>query len=107
MKNLKNLLPLFAMIIGLGLVFTQSAFKAKKDTLYWFQVDTSTGAISTYLGNEEPGGDCASDEVLNPTCSVAFEETDLQDPGQPTSPISNVNSDPMSKIDDRKHVIED
>jgi len=30
MKNLKKLLPAFALVVGLGLVFTQSAFKAEK-----------------------------------------------------------------------------
>lgn len=31
MKNLKKLLPLFAFVLGIGLVFTQSAFTGKVD----------------------------------------------------------------------------
>lgn len=33
MNNLKKLLPLFAFVLGIGLVFSQSAFKAKT-TMY-------------------------------------------------------------------------
>ena len=32
MRNLKKLLPLFAFVLGLGLVFTQSAFTGKSAT---------------------------------------------------------------------------
>lgn len=102
----KTKFPLLALLLGISLAFTTSAFKASRTTLYWFQVNTSTGAVSTYLGNEEPGGDCASDDDQNPTCSVAFEESDIPDPNSPSSPISNVNSDPSSLIDDRKHLVE-
>lgn len=44
MKNLKNLLPLFALLLGVTLVFTQSAFTSKssaspkEDLKYWYQV---------------------------------------------------------------------
>lgn len=44
MKNLKNLLPLFALLLGVTLVFTQSAFTAKssaqvkEDPKYWYEV---------------------------------------------------------------------
>ena len=39
MKNLKNLLPLFALILGLSIVFTQSAFTSttkSATTTYWY-----------------------------------------------------------------------
>ena len=32
MKNLKNVLPVFAFVLGLGLVITQSAFTGKSTT---------------------------------------------------------------------------
>ena len=38
MKNLKNLLPILAFVLGIGLVFTQSAFKSTttKTSKQWF-----------------------------------------------------------------------
>jgi len=39
MKNLKNLMPIFALILGLSLVFTQSAFKSAGSPTaerYWY-----------------------------------------------------------------------
>jgi hypothetical protein len=36
MKNLKNLVPVFAIVLGLGLVVTQSAFKPTTDTVWVF-----------------------------------------------------------------------
>lgn len=40
MKNLKKLLPVFAFVLGLGLVFTQSAFTTK----------TTSGEYGLYQG---------------------------------------------------------
>ncbi len=50
MKNLKKLLPLFAFVLGLGLVFTQSAFKSHNDQppLFWYEI-SSTGTLQTQL----------------------------------------------------------
>ena len=36
MKTLKKLFPLAAIVLGLGLVFSQSAFKAKTNTVWVF-----------------------------------------------------------------------
>lgn len=44
MRNLKNLLPVFALILGVGLVFTQSAFTAKTNT-YWVFDGTSINDV--------------------------------------------------------------
>ncbi len=46
MKNLKLVLPLFAIILGLGLVFTQSAFQVS---------NKSTTLRYRYIGNDEAG----------------------------------------------------
>jgi hypothetical protein len=43
MKNLKKLLPIFAFVLGVGLVFTQSAFKGVKLTEYGYDPTNSTG----------------------------------------------------------------
>ncbi|RYF26674.1 MAG: hypothetical protein EOO42_00880 [Flavobacteriales bacterium] len=42
MKNLKNLLPLFALVLGFALVFTQSAFKSNTAVRYKYKNNTST-----------------------------------------------------------------
>lgn len=52
MKNLKNLLPLFAMIIGLGLVFSQSAFKSSKNkAILTYRYNGSNAAGVTTVAN--------------------------------------------------------
>ena len=43
MKNLRKLLPLFALVLGIGLVFTQSAFKSTTTTEYGYDPNNSTG----------------------------------------------------------------
>lgn len=43
MKNLKFNLPVIAMLLGLGIVFTQSAFKADKKLLNVYGYNYSTG----------------------------------------------------------------
>lgn len=69
MKNLKKLLPLFALILGFGLVFTQSAFKptanpqnhqyAKNVNGEWIEIDDET-----YVCNE-------SDDICKGTFSYS------------------------------------
>ncbi len=43
MKNLKNVLPVFAFVLGLGLVVTQSAFTGKVDPPTHYNAATGTG----------------------------------------------------------------
>jgi hypothetical protein len=43
MKNLKKLLPIFAFVLGIGLVFTQSAFKGVKLTEYGYDPTNASG----------------------------------------------------------------
>jgi hypothetical protein len=107
MKTLKKLnFGILSAFFGLALVFGLSAFQPKTDTLYWFEVNTSNGTILSYQGHEAPGGDCTSDLTSRPVCSVAFDEADISDPMDPTAPISNVNSDPSSTIDEKKRLEE-
>lgn len=107
MKTVKKLnFGIFAAFLGLTLVFALSAFQPKKDLQYWFSVNTSTGAILSYQGHQAPGGDCTSTSLSQPVCSVAFDEQDIADTMNPAPPISNVNSDPSSTIDDKKRLEE-
>ena len=41
MKNLRKLLPLFALVLGIGLVFTQSAFTVKSTTPTYYNIAAS------------------------------------------------------------------
>ncbi|MGY0036286.1 DUF6520 family protein [Pedobacter sp. NJ-S-72] len=43
MKNLKFNLPVVAMLLGLGVVFTQSAFKTDKKLLNFYGYNYTTG----------------------------------------------------------------
>ncbi len=60
MKNLKKLLPLFAFVLGLGLVFTQSAFIGKSATPTHFN-NAATGMpvnwqpLGTIVIGTDPG----------------------------------------------------
>ncbi|SFH19451.1 DUF6520 family protein [Pedobacter insulae] len=69
MKNLKKLLPAFALVVGLGLVFTQSAFKAEKTSYTYYRVGGEwVAAIPGYSCNEAETEICS--EVFdhpNPT----------------------------------------
>ncbi|MBB2143941.1 hypothetical protein GM921_00460 [Pedobacter sp. LMG 31464] len=107
MKTIKKLnFAILAAFFGLVLVLGMSAFQPKQDTQYWFEVDTSTGDILSYQGNEEPGGDCVSSNPSKPVCSVAFDETDISDPMNPEAPISNVASDPSNQIDELRRLLD-
>lgn len=49
MKNLKLVLPALALILGLGIVFTQSAFKTPKKTTYeYFKYNGTTFDETNY-----------------------------------------------------------
>ena len=54
MKNLKNLLPVLALVLGLGLVLTQSAFKGTKANTpveYQYISNSSTEAAMQDINN--------------------------------------------------------
>jgi hypothetical protein len=82
MKNSKNLLPLFAILLGLGLVFTQSAFKpAKKSatTVMYQYEDTNDARINledawTDVTFETPES-CSEGAVL--PCVIEFDTTEF------------------------------
>ncbi|MEJ5994391.1 DUF6520 family protein [Pedobacter sp. Du54] len=81
MKNLKKLLPIFAFILGLGLVFTQSAFKSTTATEYGYDPMNTTGlAVNGWVdlsllieddGNQTPGRYACEDSES--TCKAVFE----------------------------------
>lgn len=83
MKTLKNLLPLFAIILGVGLVFTQSAFKssAKKSALMFQYQESDDSRINdetawTDVTNNAPES-CSEGNVL--PCVIQFDTTDYPD----------------------------
>lgn len=84
MRNLKKLLPLFAFVLGLGLVFTQSAFKAPEQTDIY--VETQDG----YRLKSTQSGFC-SVEALN-HCEYLFTGTDPENPADYT-PVADPSND--------------
>lgn len=65
MKNLKFLLPLFAIILGTGIVFTSSAFKAKSSktpVLYQYTSNSHLPADIKNIANWEVA------DVESPSC---------------------------------------
>jgi hypothetical protein len=66
MKNLKFNLPVIAMLLGLGIVFTQSAFKADKKLLNVYGYNYSTGEWIP----ENPNYKCEYNPDLN--CKFRF-----------------------------------
>lgn len=59
MKNLKKLLPVFALVLGLGLVFTQSAFKSGTTAMYGKVIGVGTHdwepltGLTEFTGSDE------------------------------------------------------
>ncbi|MCY1515164.1 hypothetical protein D9M68_497400 [compost metagenome] len=89
MKNLKKWLPVLALILGLGLVMTQSAFKpSKKDMVEYGKIQTVSGIewvnlsgltyVDPFNDLEEDQYTC--DEIENEYCTAFF---DVNDPPQP------------------------
>jgi hypothetical protein len=81
MRNLKNLLPLFAVLIGFGLVFTQSAFKNadKKATLTYRYNGSNAAGVTTAANWTDPSVDpdpqgCAAGTEI--PCLVQFETSE-------------------------------
>jgi hypothetical protein len=63
MKNLKNLVPVFAIVLGLGLVVTQSAFKPTTDTVWVFdgdQLSEAQDASQYHVDMEAPSCEIGS-----------------------------------------------
>jgi len=96
MKNLKNLLPLFALILGLTIVFTQSAFTspskthAKQTSMFWYNVvDDHTVGSAIFEGEK-------IDALEETTCQDDPEQeiclygsvTELNEPTEVQSPSS-------------------
>ncbi len=92
MKNLKKFLPLFAFVLGLGLVFTQSAFKSvdKQLTKEWgFDENLGVWVDLNDLPIDATGTTC--DEITLDPCTYIFNDT--IDPNEEVDPISMAESD--------------
>lgn len=83
MKNFRKLIPLFALVLGLGLVFTQSAFKnTHTDTLKYrfnghnFQQLEDADKWDNISEEDEPEG-CEPGTEL--PCIVEFDESTYAD----------------------------
>lgn len=74
MKNLKKLLPVFALVLGLGLVFTQSAFKAKTGDMYG---KTYSGSDVIWIPLTELTEDNESEELPLGTYRCEFDEEEI------------------------------
>jgi len=85
MKNLKFNLPVIAMLLGLGIVFTQSAFKTDKKLLNVYGYNYNTKQWIP----ENPNYKCKSNNDL--VCKFRFEGVPQSD----ETPINNSGS-PMS-----------
>lgn len=76
MKNLKLILPVFAIVLGLGIVFTQSAFKAKTpiNLAYQYTGSTDEGVMEpsnwTPITYQPTPTEC--DELGDLVCIVQF-----------------------------------
>lgn len=90
MKNLKNLIPLFALLLGFGLVITQSAFTTQTtyqtptEDLFWYEVeyDGTQAKISssiTHVGDKTsyPTPPC-DDTDINFLCVIGSSNPNLQ-----------------------------
>lgn len=88
MKNLKKLVPAFALVVGLGLVVTQSAFTSKMDVPTHYNIADAndpadwqplgTKVIGTDPGefscDENPSRDCLATKTGEVYTPVAFGE---------------------------------
>ncbi|RYF25077.1 MAG: hypothetical protein EOO42_04535 [Flavobacteriales bacterium] len=81
MKNLKNLLPVLALVLGLGLVLTQSAFKSGKTTMtYQYDRNDAFGIDNPAHWNnlaETPQQSCSEGTTL--PCIVQFDSSEYVD----------------------------
>lgn len=81
MKNLKKLVPVFALVLGLGLVFTQSAFKASKTTMtYQYDRNDAVGIDDPAHWNDlsvSPQESCSEGTTL--PCIVQFDSSEYAD----------------------------
>lgn len=89
MKNLKFNLPVIAMLLGLGAVFTQSAFKTDKKLLNVYGYNYTTGQWIP----ENPNYTCKYNPDLN--CKYRFKsipklgETPFNTSAEPTGDRGN------------------
>ena len=84
MKNLKLVLPLFTLVLALGLVFTQSTFKVsnKSTTLRYRYIGNDEAGLKTLSNWQEiaPGDTpsiCETGTEL--PCLVSFEDNEYSD----------------------------
>jgi len=84
MKNLKFNLPVIAMLLGLGVVFTQSAFKADKKLLNVYGYNYTTGQWIP----ENPNYKC----VFSPDIFCKFKFKSIPQLGETPS---NTSAQPM------------
>lgn len=83
MKNLKKFIPVFAFVLGIGLVFTQSAFKnATSTTTNWYLIDENTGVLDPSHQVIDPQEFC--DEGQNKFCAREYNVSG----GVPTTPTT-------------------
>jgi|GEM_PF-2402217 len=92
MKNIKKFLPVLALVLGLGLVLTQSAFKAsKKNMVEYGKIQTLTGidwvdlSNLTYVDpfNDLEEGQYTCDQHEDEFCTAFFDETEIPDNNTP------------------------
>ncbi|MES3016641.1 MAG: hypothetical protein V4721_02630 [Bacteroidota bacterium] len=91
-----------ALILGLTLAVTGSAFTPATETIYWFESNDDGTVVGAYL----PGGP-ACEEPAGDLCALGFSEEDIQDP-QASTPVltSQAQTTPLSYNDDESRKIE-
>jgi hypothetical protein len=93
MKNLKNLLPVLALVLGLGLVLTQSAFKSVKTDQYTFRYNGPDYAQA----NVENEANWVHDESVTcvdapqKACSIVVDQAFVNNPSTTPTLKSSLN----------------
>ena len=96
MKNLKNLLPVLALVLGLCLVLTQSAFKGTKAGQYTFRYngpDHSKANVeneSNWIYTTDP---ITCDDTPEQACSIVVDEAFVNNPLTTPTLKSSLNLD--------------
>lgn len=77
MKNLKNMLPLFAMLLGFGLVFTQSAFTVDPEVATHYNNSTNNTPSWVPLESKVLGtgpGEYSCESAPSRACLANFDD---------------------------------
>lgn len=104
MKTLKNLLPLFAIVLGIGLVFTQSAFKSTITKTYQYQQANNDRLFDETAWADldiEESQSCSEGSTL--PCVVEFEDTEFADIGE----YLEAYPTRMDILNDTNHLVSD